>query len=78
MDHIPELVLDSIRETLVGKRIILRGHKTIGPFPDSDIIGNCDAIGYNSRFPSFGLQVTIDRMPCFNIDLSQISLETQK
>ena len=78
MDRIDETVLEQIRSELIGKRVRLKVHKNIGPFPDSDIVGKCDFIGYNPHFPSFGLQITIDRMPCTNINLSQISLETQK
>jgi len=78
MEKIPEQQMKIIQEQLVGKRVRLTGHKNIGPFPHSDIVGVCDSIAYNPHFPSFGLQIAINRMPCTNIKLSQISLETQK
>lgn len=78
MEKIDETQMAMIQEQLVGKRVRLKGHKNIGPFPDSDIVGKCDSIGYNPHFPSFGLQITIDRTPCTNIKLSQISIEEQK
>ena len=78
MEKIDEVQMKLIQEQLVGKRIRLKGFKNIGPFPDSDIVGKCDSIGYNPHFASFGLQITIDRMPCTNIKLSQISLEEFK
>jgi hypothetical protein len=78
MEKIDEIQMVVIQEQLIGKRVRLKGHKNIGPSPNSDIVGNCDFIGYNPHFPSFGLQITIDRMPCTNIKLSQISIEEQK
>ena len=38
------------------------------------IIGNCDFIGYNEYLPSWGLQVTIDRLPISNVDVTKIEL----
>jgi hypothetical protein len=78
MEKIDEPQLKMIQEQLVGKRVRLKGYKNIGPFPNSDIVGNCDFIGYNPHFPTFGLQITIERMPCINIKLSQISLDELK
>jgi hypothetical protein len=77
VDRLSETILTTIKSQLEGKRVRLKGYKSLPPFPISDIVGKCDYIGYNSRFPDFGLQITIDRMPCINIKLSQVSLETQ-
>ena len=75
MEKIDETQMKIIQEQLVGKRVRLKGYTNIGPFPKSDIAGICDSIGYNPYFPSFSLQITINRMPCTNIQLSQITIE---
>ncbi len=38
------------------------------------VVGVCTSIGPNTLLPSWGLQVTIDRLPVSNVDYKKIRL----
>jgi hypothetical protein len=70
---IPDVTIAAMREQLLGKRISVSGQLYQGK-PIGDIVGKCEYFGYNQFLPSWGLQVTIDRMPISNVLLSQIKI----
>jgi hypothetical protein len=64
---------------LLGKRVKVTGCKSKYPMPDGtynlgNVIGECTFFGYNQHFPEFVLQITVDRMPLFNINILQVNL----
>ena len=74
-----EATVAAMQLMLLGKRVKVTGCKSKNPMPDGsynlgNVIGECTFFGYNPHFPSFGLQITVDRMPLTNIDISQIEL----
>lgn len=56
-----------LEEQFLGKRISVKT-KT------GNIAGICQFIGNNEFFPSWGLQVTVSRMPLTNVEIKNISL----
>lgn len=54
-------------QQLLGKRVLVKT-KT------GDVGGIMEFLGYNDMFPSWGLQITIGRMPIQNISLSDIKV----
>jgi len=74
---IPEVTISALREQLLGKRISVSGQTYSGK-PIGDIVGKCEYFGYNQFLPSWGLQVTVDRMPISNVSLSQIKILDEK
>lgn len=56
-----------LEEQFLGKRISVKT-KT------GTIAGICQFIGNNEFFPSWGLQVTVSRMPLTNVEIKNISL----
>jgi hypothetical protein len=54
-------------QQLLGKRVLVKT-KT------GEVGGIMEFLGYNNRFPSWGLQITIGRMPIQNISLSDIQV----
>ena len=59
----------------LGKKIqVPNTHYTGFGIRGGTISGVCTFIGYNPNFPSWGLQVTINRMPITNVDASTIKL----
>jgi hypothetical protein len=67
MTQIPQEIIDQLREQFLGKRIIVHGDG--GRF-----VGVCNFLGHNEFFPSWGLQVTLDRMPVTNVEIKKIEL----
>ncbi len=72
MERIPQEQIELLRESLVGKMIgvhftFLNGKRTYTR-------GICQYFGYNDFYPSFKLQVTIDRTPITHLELSDIEL----
>jgi hypothetical protein len=68
-----------MQQMLLGKRVKVTGCKSKNIMPDGtfnlgDVIGECTFFGYNQHFPEFGLQITVDRMPLFNINILQVNL----
>ena len=64
--------IKQLQDKFLGKRILV-------PWIDNDgnlgfVGGKCEFIDYNPKFPSWGLQVTVSRMPIQNVDPSKIRL----
>jgi hypothetical protein len=71
--RLPDDILKHLEETFKGKRISVEDSKGIV------WVGDCEFIGHNSFFPSWGLQVTLNRTPITNVKLSSIQIrETSK
>jgi hypothetical protein len=71
--------ITAMQAMLIGNRVKVTGCKSKNIMPDGtfnlgNVIGECTFFGYNPHFPSFGLQITVDRLPVINIDISQIKL----
>jgi len=71
--------IKAMRAMLLGNRVKVTGCKSKnlmadGTYNFGNVVGECTFFGYNPHFPSFGLQITVDRMPLTNIDISQIEL----
>ena len=62
--------IEELNTKFLNKRILVIDStgKTIG--------GKCTFIGFNSFFPSWGLQVTVDRMPISNVNPKNIKLNS--
>jgi hypothetical protein len=58
--------IKELKDKFIGKHISVIGDG--GRF-----VGTCDFIGY-SHFESWGLQVTIDRMPVTNVKIKYVHL----
>ena len=71
-ERLPDDVLKHLEETFKGKRISFEDSK------GQTWIGECYFIGHNSFFPSWGLQITVDRTPITNVKLSSIKLLEKK
>lgn len=56
-----------LEDKFLGKRVMVK--TKIGK-----IGGVCQFIGNNEYIPSFGLQITVDRMPITNIKIQDITL----
>jgi hypothetical protein len=56
-----------LEDKFLGKRVMVK--TKIGK-----IGGICQFIGNNEYIPSFGLQITVDRMPITNIKIQDITL----
>lgn len=56
-----------LEDKFLGKRVMVK--TKIGK-----IGGVCQFIGNNEYIPSFGLQITVDRMPITNIQIQDITL----
>ena len=54
-------------QQLLGKRVLVKT-KT------GEVGGIMEFLGYNNWFPSWGLQITIGRLPIQNISLSDIKV----
>jgi hypothetical protein len=70
-------LIKELQDKFLGKRISVPWvNKTgFGIVIDGEVVvGVCQFIGPNPTFPSFGLQVTIDRMPIRNVDYKKIKL----
>lgn len=62
-----------LKEQFLGKRIEVKMPAT--PTQAAyNVVGMCTFIGNNEYFPSFGLQVTVDRLPIKNVEVQNISL----
>lgn len=78
-ERLAEATVNAMSEMLLGKRVKVTGCKSKtqmadGTYNFGNVVGECTFFGYNQHFPSFGLQITVDRMPLTNIDISQIEL----
>jgi hypothetical protein len=62
--------IEELNTKFLNKRILVTDStgKTIG--------GKCTFIGFNNLFPSWGLQVTVDRMPISNVNPKNIKLNS--
>jgi hypothetical protein len=66
MKILREEQIKELKDKFIGKHISVIGDG--GRF-----VGTCDFIGY-SHFESWGLQVTIDRMPVSNVKIKSVHL----
>lgn len=67
-DKIPDIIISQIQSDLLGKRI------KFSTKSGKSYKGTCDFIGYNKYFPSWELQITIDRTPIPNVLFNSIEL----
>lgn len=58
-----------LKDLFLGKKISLINNAV-------KVVGVCDFIGHNEYFPSWGLQVTIERMPIINVNYTKIKIVT--
>lgn len=66
--------IKQLQDKFLGKRISVPYN---GPYKrgnDDIVAGVCEYLNYNPNFPSWGLQVTIGRMPIQNVDHTKIKL----
>lgn len=63
MDKLSIEELQKLRDKYLGKKVLYEG-----------IGGICNFIGYNQFIPSWGLQITINRMPIQHVDPAKIQL----
>jgi hypothetical protein len=66
---IPQEIVDQLQEQFLGKRISVEDEK------GERWVGECQFIGPNPFFPSWGLQVTINRTPVTNVKIKSIHLK---
>lgn len=66
--EMPQHVIDHIQQEFLGKRISVLTES------NERWVGTCQFIGYNENFPSFGFQVTLDRMPIRHVKPSSIEV----
>jgi len=65
---IPQETIDDLKSNFMGKKIsVIDGE-------GERWIGTCQFLGYNPNFPSWNLQVTLDRTPIPNVKLSSIKI----
>jgi hypothetical protein len=72
-----EKFVKELQDKFLGKKIRVPwvNESGFGIVRENDTItGICEFIGPNPTFPSFGLQVTIGRMPIRNVDYKKIEL----
>ena len=67
MTQIDQQTLQILQEQFLGKRVSV-------DTPKGKFAGVCNFIGHNEFFPSFGLQITLDRTPVTNIEIRNIKL----
>jgi hypothetical protein len=68
MNKIPREVIEAYQEEFMGKKIQFTDEK------GERFVGTCQYLDYNPIFPTWNLQITIDRMPVKNVKLSTIKL----
>lgn len=79
MERLSDATVTAMQQMLLGKRVKVTGCKSRNPMPDGsynlgNVTGECTFFGYNPHFPSFGLQITVDRLPLTNVNIAQINL----
>lgn len=67
-DRIQEKVIIQMQQEFLGKRISVMTES------NEKWIGTCQFIGYNENFPSFGFQVTLNRMPIRHVNPNSIKI----
>lgn len=67
-DKLPQEIINHMRQEFLGKRISVLTES------NERWVGTCQFIGYNENFPSFGFQVTLDRMPIRHVKPSSIKI----
>ena len=67
-DRLPKETIQIMQEDFLGKRISVLTES------NERWIGTCQFIGYNENFPSFGFQVTLDRMPIRHVYPNSIKI----
>lgn len=54
---IPPEQIEQMKEKFLGKRVVFKTHN------GKRWVGKCTFLGHNEYLPSWGFQVTIDRLP---------------
>jgi hypothetical protein len=74
--QIPQVILDELKSRFLGKRIRVPDTNKYTGFgiEGGHIEGICEFIGINPNIPSWGLQVTIGRLPITDVKINSISL----
>lgn len=70
-------LIKELQDKFLGKRIRVPYTNTTGygtKTANDSVVGLCQFIGPNPNFPTWGLQVTLDRMPITNVDYKKIEL----
>jgi len=62
-----------LQDKYLGKKIQIPWKHPLG-FEPNTLVGICEYIGHNPKFPSWGLQITIGRLPVQHVDFNQIKL----
>jgi hypothetical protein len=72
MEKIPRNIIELYQKEFMDKKI---------QFTDESgerFVGTCQYLDYNPNFPTWNLQVTVDRRPVKNVKLSTIKLFENK
>ena len=67
MTQLDQNTIEILNQEFLGKRILVQTKK-------GNFAGVCKFIGHNEFFPSWELQVTIDRTPVTNVEIKNIGL----
>ena len=67
MTQLNQQTLDILKDQFLGKKLSIKTIK-------GNFVGKCTFIGPNEFFPSFGLQITLDRTPVTNVEIKNIKL----
>lgn len=67
MKRLTDAQISELRDNFLGKKIELKGD-------GGRYVGTVDFIGYNENLPTYGFQVTLDRMPVSNVNPNSIKL----
>ena len=65
--RIPDNIIQQLKSDLTGKRVRVTNKKI-------DVVGIVTFIGYNEFLPNWNLQVTLDRLPIDNVELTDIKV----
>ena len=64
-----------LQDKYLGKKVEIPYRHPMGVGSDKPTVaGICTFIGHNTHLPSWGIQITIDRLPIPNIDISTIKI----
>lgn len=65
--RIPDHIIQQLKSDLIGKRVEITKKNV-------NVVGICNFIGYNEFLSSWNLQVTINRLPIDNVELTDIKV----
>lgn len=73
MERIDKNQIEIVRNKFIGKKIEFKNES------GERFVGVCQYLDYNPNFPTWGLQVTVDRLPVPHVKFNTIKFfETKK